>query len=234
MIKLVRDAFIGILDILLPAFCINCKEPLVNRKLICETCYNTISKLNPDLINIFISRIQKPNFDQAYIIFEFCPLFQHLMHLFKYEGFEELASYFAGSILESVSGDYDIVTCVPLNMVKKRERGFNQSEIIAKIYAKNSQLEFMPDLLTRTRYTVSQTKLSREERINNVAKAFMVQKDVRDLKILIIDDVTTTGSTLNECAFELKQNGCASVDILAMATPVNILQEKLETDGFKA
>jgi ComF family protein len=113
---------------------------------------------------------------------------------------------------------------VPLNPVRLKERGYNQSALIAQQLSNITRIPFSVHLLKRLRNTPSQTKLSREQRKENVKGAFAVQGNVEGKRVLLIDDVITTGSTLNECAKVLKQNGAAWVTAAAIATPTDFFQ----------
>ena len=230
MIELSKKIFKSIIDLIFPPWCISCGDILpVKRFIICANCYSKLDLISGDQKNVFVKRIEIKHFDHIYIKFHFSELFQKLMHFFKYEGFLEIADYFSNSILESIEHKYDVITCVPLHISKKRERGFNQSEILSSKVCNLMGIEQVI-ALERNRYTTSQTKLSRQKRKENMSDAFNIITDVENKSVLIIDDVITTGSTLNECARVLKKAGAKRVDVLAMATPIDILQKKLESN----
>ncbi|KAA3617732.1 MAG: ComF family protein [Calditrichaeota bacterium] len=230
MFKIFKTLAFDLINMVLPATCTVCGKVLSsNRVIVCENCYSELRKTTPEQLEVFISRISNQKFDNVYIMFEFSELFQKLMYFFKYEGHQRIADYFAASLHESINNTYDMVSFVPLHVTKQRERGFNQSEEIAKSYCQKSGLHFSNQLLQRVKYTTSQTKLDRKKRLENISNAFLVNEDITNKSILIIDDVITTGATLNECAGVLKRAKCKKVDIVAMATPVNILQSNLET-----
>ena len=117
--------------------------------------------------------------------------------------------------------DADYIIPVPLHHKKLRERRFNQSALIAHEIAKKTKSNYMPDGLIRTRYTVPQKGLSRTARNKNIQGAFLINDPYLDefahKKILLIDDVLTTGSTLNECARILKNAGAKEVNTLTIA-----------------
>lgn len=232
MFKFLKIMGSDLLNLFLPASCTSCGKVLSDAKvIICNSCYSSLKKITPEQIEIFKTRVNDRKFDDIYILFEFSELFQKLMYFFKYEGYQEIARYFANTIYESINYEYDIITFVPLHKTKQRERGFNQSEVIASFYCNKSKLSFNNKILKRIKYTMSQTKLDRQKRQENIGKAFAVEADVANKSILLIDDVITTGATLNECAKILKAAKCKKVDIIAMATPVNILQSRLETSA---
>jgi ComF family protein len=107
---------------------------------------------------------------------------------------------------------FDIIVPVPLHATRLRERGFNQASLLAALLSAQTSISSKP-LLERIRYTTTQTALDRSERMENLHNAFRLRKnaDVRGLRVLLIDDVLTTGSTLSECARVLKRAGAFSV-----------------------
>jgi len=107
---------------------------------------------------------------------------------------------------------FDVVVPVPLHPARQRERGFNQASLLVELLSAQTAIPPKP-LLERTRYTTTQTALDRSERMENLHNAFRLRKNanVRGLRVLLVDDVLTTGSTLNECARILKRAGALSV-----------------------
>src|SRR5207237_5163832 len=107
---------------------------------------------------------------------------------------------------------FDAIVPVPLHPAKQRERGFNQAALLAEWLSRHMALPSRP-VLQRVRFTTTQTAFDRAERMQNLRNAFRLRKngDVRKLRVLLIDDVLTTGSTLSECARVLKEAGALSV-----------------------
>jgi competence protein ComFC len=101
---------------------------------------------------------------------------------------------------------------VPLHPARQRERGFNQAAVLAEMLSAHMSIQMRP-VLERIRFTTTQTAFDRAERMENLRDAFRLRKngDVRELRVLLIDDVLTTGSTLSECARILKHAGARSV-----------------------
>lgn len=113
----------------------------------------------------------------------------------------------------------DVIVPVPLHPRRLWQRRFNQSALIAEALAKETKKTYLPDSLQRKKYTVPQKGLSRAERDRNVKSAFTVprKEDIKNKKILLIDDVMTSGATLNACARALKRGGAAGVSVLTIA-----------------
>ena len=107
---------------------------------------------------------------------------------------------------------FDLVVPVPLHPARLRERGFNQAELLAKILAQKTNVP-LHRALERVRYTTTQTAFDRAERMENLRDAFRLRKKiaVRGLRVLLVDDILTTGSTLSECARVLRDAGAQSV-----------------------
>jgi len=113
----------------------------------------------------------------------------------------------------------DIIIPVPLHKVKERERGYNQSFYIAKGISENNNLIIDKTSLQRVYYTTTQTKLNLLQRKSNIKNAFLVKdnNNIANKNILLVDDVVTTGSTINECARVLLENGAQKVYVSSIA-----------------
>ncbi|MGH8004595.1 MAG: ComF family protein [Limisphaerales bacterium] len=149
---------------------------------------------------------------------------RELIHRLKYYG-DEPAGRFLGRELGNMLAEFDsmpawdAVVPVPLHWTRKWSRGFNQSSILARAVSKTAGLPVLP-ALRRVKRTKDQTRLSREERLANVREAFWVVKDVAGKKLLLLDDVTTTGATLEECRRVLAEAGASQISaaVVAMAS----------------
>ncbi len=214
-----------VLSFVAPAQCLICGEPLIQgHKVICPTCSGSLPLLDPAFLENLRDEIEQPYFDDLIVCHPFDATFQKLIHLLKYQRQQSIADLFGETLAQFVPLNFDFVTAVPLNAVRQKERGYNQCELIAKSLSNITRIPLTTNLLKRVRNTQSQTMLSREERKQNVKNAFKVQGEVEGTRILLIDDVITTGSTLNECAKELKKNGAAWVTAAALATPTDYFQ----------
>lgn len=149
---------------------------------------------------------------------------RELIHRLKYYGDEPAGRYLGTELGKLVAGlnsspAWDAIVPVPLHWTRKWSRGFNQSLILAGALSNTTGLLIL-SALRRVKRTKDQTRLSRQERLANVRGAFHVVKDVVGKKLLLLDDVTTTGATLEECRRVLADAGASQISaaVVAMAS----------------
>jgi ComF family protein len=221
------DDFIGLL---FPRLCYACGNHLLrNESLICTECYVVIPRTNYHTADInpvaqlFWGRclIMKA---AAFSFYNKGSRIRNLIHNLKYKGIKEigyeLGRIYALSLLASrFIADIDLIIPVPLHPSKKRIRGFNQSEIISEGISEITGLPLDTGSLARTAVTTTQTRRSRYERWTNVEGIFKVTEPdkIRGMHILLVDDVITTGSTIESCANELLKVDGVKVSALAIA-----------------
>ncbi|MBL8023918.1 MAG: ComF family protein [Elusimicrobia bacterium] len=147
--------------------------------------------------------------------------------LFKYGRREEIAVPLGECLAETFRSRPELhraerVVPVPLHFIKRHARGFNQSERLARVFAGLTGLRLESDLLVRHRWTWAQAGLGKEKRKTNVQGAFVVRhpEGIKNQRVLLIDDVCTTGATLESCARALKEAGAVRVDALTLARDV--------------
>jgi len=175
------------------------------------------------------------HFSRARAAAVYTPVMMALVRAFKYNGKIQLAQPL-GVLLALTfrrfwpEADIDLVLPVPLHIRRFRQRGFNQAYLLVKDWAGpdspfaglSPAVVIAKDVISRTRPTASQTGLGRQDRLQNIKKAFRVDKKplIEDRRILLVDDVYTTGATVDECAKTLLKNGAARVDVLTLARAV--------------
>ncbi|MDD4099538.1 MAG: ComF family protein [Candidatus Cloacimonetes bacterium] len=216
------------LDILIPRLCSYCHKRLAKgEKHLCAEC---ASRVRPFLnrgcpkCGAVASQGQCSQCEEIGYTFEFARSalsFQEpvatLVHDLKYKALSARADYFADVMAKSAADyrafdEYNYVVPIPLHRVRERERGYNQSKIIARKLARKMGKIYL-DCISRTRNTGSQTNLARAERLTNLVGAFRVKvpAKVKGKKLILVDDVFTTGSTLNEASRALYAAGAARV-----------------------
>jgi competence protein ComFC len=159
-------------------------------------------------------------FDAAYSFGSFEGKLRELIHQFKYGGMKPLAKPLADYLAAALPRErqFDAVVPMPLHWRRQWKRGFNQSDLLARATARRCGIP-MIRAVRRVRATKSQAGLSNARRRENVSGAFRArgQKTVRGRRILLIDDVLTTGATASACARVLKRAGATSVTVLTLA-----------------
>jgi ComF family protein len=187
-------------------FCSTCRTPFVNA-----------FPLAPDGV-CALCRLGVRGFDFAYCYGSYDGSLKELIHLYKYGRVEGLAARFIPLLSQALPLDdtYDAVVPVPLHWRRRWQRGFNQAAHLGKGIAKRRGLRFLRSLV-RTRWTGTQTSLTNTGRRANASGAFRVRGNVQGLRILLVDDVMTTGATASACANILKRAGAKSVTLLTLA-----------------
>ena len=216
-----------------PATCVVCSRDVERPDYLCESCRDRAPRIAPP----FCTKCSEPffgaitqtfscancehrilHFDSAIASYRSRGLVRQLVHAFKYGRQRHLRHPLAGWLGETMSDPrlrgrrFDMIVPVPLHPARERERGFNQAALLAELFARQAAVPLRL-ALERIRYTNTQTAYDRAERMENLHDAFRLRKNVnvRELHVLLIDDVLTTGSTLSECARVLKKAGAVSV-----------------------
>ena len=160
-----------------------------------------------------------PSFQQTFAALEYVFPVDSMIHAFKYSGNLALAPLLAGHLVDALHAHRrpDVVVPVPLSRMRLRERGFNQSLEIARLVARRLELPWAASLLVRVRDTERQTTLPWRARSANVKGAFACSSDLQGKHCALVDDVMTTGATLDEAASVLRRRGAESVSVWVVA-----------------
>lgn len=161
---------------------------------------------------------QRPFYDQLFYYGLFDGVLKEALHCLKYRPLRRLAKPLARLMDSLLLPDgIDMVVAVPLHKKRLIERGFNQSALLARLFANHRGLPFDPFVIKRNVHNPPQSQLKKTERLKNVHNIFEVADCVEGKAIIIFDDVITTGATINECARALRSRGAAQVYAVAVA-----------------
>lgn len=161
---------------------------------------------------------EAPHFERTSARFRYDFPVDRIIHALKYGHQLAVADWLAGQMLDALTtAELELIIPLPLHSARLRERGFNQSVEIAGRLGKRLKLPVDRSTVLRTRATPPQAELPLKERHKNVRGAFECRGDFSGQRILLVDDVMTTGATLNECARVLKLHGASTVHVAVAA-----------------
>ena len=209
-------------------------EDVPRRPRICPECLMRISVISPP----YCMKCSKPLEDDLQELCQDCERKNHVftrgvgafsyskamkksMYGFKYNNRREYGKYYADVIWEKygstiMSWNADALVPVPLHRARLRKRGYNQAQVLAKEIEKLSGVKVVDNVLIRTKNTKPQKELTDKERNNNIESAFqMSTNDLKYNKVILVDDIYTTGATINECAKALLDGGVGKVYFIA-------------------
>jgi len=235
-------------DLILPAVCVSCAALITRHNLLCPKCWSSLHLITPPLCNrlgiplpgyegegphISVQAMANPPvFSRARAAALYSGIMRRLIVRFKFQDKHEPLPLFVKLMREAgreLFADADLLVPVPLHRLRLLQRRFNQSALLAKGLSRATGVPVAVMALQRTRRTAAQVGLSQEARQQNVARAFTMsrggRKAVQGKKIVLIDDVITTGATANACASVLLDTGAARVDLLAIALVAHGLAE---------
>jgi ComF family protein len=236
-LRRLRRAGIGLLDALLPPRCLACGEEVAEPGLLCGPCWSAITFLGPphcaccglpfafeNAPGLLCGSCAggRPEFDRARAVMRYDDASRGLVLSFKHGDRTDAAPAYglwlrrAGAELLD---DADGLVPVPLHWTRLFLRRYNQAALLADALRRAGGPPVLPDLLVRRRRTPSQGHLGRLARARNVRSAFALKRgaDIAGRRLVLVDDVMTTGATAAECARVLKRAGAARVDVLTLA-----------------
>lgn len=200
------------LEILFPTTCGICDK--ICKNSICDNCYKEIEKY------LYDKNSGKDNF----FLLKYEGIIRKKMIEYKFEDKAYLYSMFCEIFVKNKNAcefikEYDIIIPVPIHKKRKRIRGYNQSELIARKLAKEFKLEMYVDVLKKVIHTLPQSSLNKNERAKNIQNVYKIENigKIVNKKVLILDDIYTTGATVNECRKILKFSGAARVGVMTIA-----------------
>ena len=227
--NLFRTYLNDFLELFYPQLCLVCGNNLLKQEeLVCLDCLHHLPRTNYHLTDdnpvaqIFYGRVRLEA-ATAFFFFSKGSKYQKLLHHLKYKGLKEVGTimgrHFATDINQSpLFATVDIICPVPLHPKKEKKRGYNQSDFIAKGIAEGMNKQLVTDNLIRVVHTDSQTRKGRYERWENVEGIFELSRpeEFAGKHILLVDDVVTTGSTLEACAIAILAADNARVSVATL------------------
>jgi ComF family protein len=237
------NLFAAAVDFFFPARCLLCRKAVtaLDEISFCSPCRDEFSYISgplcPQCGIPFVSPAgedhlcsrcisRAPLFDRARAVGEYEGSLRTAIHRFKYDSRSLLAEPLGRLLADQgrklfISNAYDVILPVPLHPRRLRQRGFNQSLVLARQVGQQWGIAVEAEGLKRIRWTDSQTMLPVKERLHNVRGAFAYSgRGVGNKAVLLIDDVYTSGSTVDECARVMKRNGAKRVDVLTVARTI--------------
>ena len=212
-----RDFFIGLLDWIYKKKCYFCKNSRESVRM-CSKCYDELEFLPAQINRIFADV-------KIYCAGVYSKNLQKMIRGLKYHGQKDLAFYQAKFMWEywqrlNIEGDFQIIP-VPIFPKRKKQRKYNHMDLVGKEFAQMSGFEINLELIQRIKDTKPQYKLNKTQRMLNLNNAFEVSKDkfIEGKKVLIIDDICTTGSTFEEMVKSLNAAGIYDIVCFATSTP---------------
>ena len=207
-----------VLDFLFPPACVVCGK--IDKNWLCPKCQVRVERLEKS----FQVDIQNKKYEKLLYIFKYESLIRKLILGYKFSNKAYINNFFANIIIKNEKNynllkQYDMIIPVPMHKKKMLKRGYNQTELISEKIAKNLGIANRPDILQKVVNTTTQSKLGGKTRQTNIQHAFFIKNDieVEDKKIILLDDIYTTGATSEECSRVLKDAGAADVLILVLA-----------------
>ena len=211
---------IKIIDAIYPPACGICGK--LDKNWLCNKCKIRIKK--QAICKIEDYKQTTSYFDKHIYIFQYDGIIRDLILNYKFNQKNYIYNIFVNFLKNNEKiylqiKKYDIMIPVPISKKRLKQRGYNQSAVFARSLAKSLKMEYKEDVLIKTKDNKQQSSLKQEERTKNVENVYKVKnaKGIFNKKILLIDDVFTTGSTVNECARILKQFKAKEVGVLTIA-----------------
>ena len=222
----------GIAEVFFPQICVCCNIKVYSSISVCLRCLTSLPFLYEDIYCDGIVRTRLADnisINSGYALFTFKKgsILQKIIHAIKYSGNESLALELGKLIGRKIKLSYseiDIILPVPLHKNKKALRGYNQSELIAQGVSLETGVDVNSNLIYRVKNTQTQTNKDRDQRMKNVENVFDVREKDRlkivGKKVLLIDDVLTTGATVTSCAHKLIDFQVDSVGVAVLAAVI--------------
>ncbi len=224
------DACRDFISLFYPHYCLGCSQALYKgEEILCTRCIRDLPKTeyhldNENPIKLRLSGRLPAKHVVAFLKFRKTGIVQHLLHQLKYNNHPEvgvrLGKIYGKELFDNgYANEFDLIVPVPLHETRRRRRGYNQSARFAEGLSESLQIPWDEWISTRTMSTTTQTRKSKVERWDNVKDVFDIRQSekIQNARILLVDDVITTGATLEACGKHLIEAGCRELSIACLA-----------------
>ena len=216
----IKNFYDNILDLIYPPVCGICGK--LNQNYLCKKCQKVLENQSKFVIDE--NQDSNQNFNKHLYIFKYEGIIRSMILNYKFNEKSYLYITFVNFLLKNekffkILKSYDTIIPVPISSERKNERGYNQSELLAKELAKKLNIECVKNCLIKNKNIIEQSKLNKEERQKNIQGVYILKNKEKliNKKLLLIDDIFTTGSTVNECCKILKQANPRKIDVFTIA-----------------
>lgn len=225
----------SIVNLFFPHLCFICEKNIPDYSVLCNKCDSRIKFFKPPLCLGCSKKISQNSsfckkcktkdlyYDKLISCTEYREPIRTLIHLLKYKNHDYLADFLSSLIIDYLKriglkgAGFDLMLPVPSHSIRMREREYNQSNLLAKRLSTFLKIPLKSDIIFCKKNLKSQSKLKGKNRRENVKNNFFVMAPVRNKNIILVDDIITTGSTINECAKALKKEGAKKITVITLA-----------------
>ena len=214
------NKFNSLINIIFPQICSFCGN--INEKGLCNKCEIKFKRLAEN--GILNKKSENMNFENLIYIFRYEGKIRNLIIDYKFNEKAYIYETFVNFILKQEKifekmKSYDTIIPVPISKQRKKERGYNQSLLIAKKISNSLNIKLETRCLYKTKNIIAQSKLNKEERNLNIQNAYELKNEqiIKNKQILLVDDIYTTGNTVNECARMLQKAQPKKIDVFVIA-----------------
>lgn len=223
-----KAIFQDFVDLIFPRCCEGCDGVLVgNEETICTACRISLPRvgqkgLHEEIMQYKFVNVPEVSSTHSFLVFTKKSKVQKLLHALKYKGNKEvgiLLGYMFGQemLASGCLPNAEVIVSIPLHRRKRKARGYNQTDLLAEGFSKATGIPWSGSIVERTRHTETQTGKTKIGRRENVKGVFRVRESISFKSVIIMDDVLTTGATLEECAQTLILAGCRQLYIVTIA-----------------